>query len=171
MNKVILDVKDILGEVGAEEHYSFQRDFTPIETETTKIEFAEPVTFDIKVENTGSGVRVKGHIKSALILVCSRCLNKFSFPVDWEVDELFSTERLPKEETYTVEDSKIDLGPPTEEEFVLAIPIKPLCREACQGICPVCGQPINEKHKPHEEVKIDKRLEVLKELLKEKEGE
>lgn len=169
MNRVILDVKDVLDEVGAEERYSFKQDFAPIETKATKIEFVEPVTFDIKVENTGTGVRVKGHIKSALNLVCSRCLNEFSFPVDWEVDEVFSTERLPDEEIYMMRDSRIDLGPPTEEAFVLAIPMKPLCREACQGICPICGQPINETHRPHEEVKIDKRLEILKGLLKEEE--
>ncbi|MBE0447906.1 MAG: DUF177 domain-containing protein [Actinobacteria bacterium] len=169
MNRVILDVKDILGEVGLEERYSFKQDFAPIKTETTKIEFVEPVTIDIKVENTGAGVRVKGHIKSALNLVCSRCLNEFSFSVDWEVDEVFSTERLPSEEVYAMENSVIDLGPPSEEAFVLAIPMKPLCKEACQGICPICGQPIDKKHRPHEEIKIDKRLEILKGLLKSEE--
>jgi len=169
MNRAVLDVKDILDELGAEERYSFEQTFSPIETETTNIEFVEPVSFNIKVENTGAGVRVKGHVKSALKLICSRCLNEFSFPVDWEIDEVFSSEPMPEEELYRMQDSKIDLGPPTEEAFVLAIPMKPLCREACQGICPVCGEPIDAKHKPHEEVVIDKRLEILKGLLEKKE--
>ncbi|MCL6473273.1 MAG: YceD family protein [Firmicutes bacterium] len=172
MNKVIIDVKDIMDEVGAEEHRVFEQKFSPIKTETGEIEFVQPVKFDIKMENTGSGVRITGHIKSALKLVCSRCLNEFSFPVDWQVDELFYRKGIPKEEeAYSMENTTIDLGPPTEEEFVLAIPMKPLCHEACQGICPICGELITGEHKPHKEMKIDTRLEVLKKLLKEKGGE
>lgn len=168
MNRVLLNVKDLLAEVGLEERHSFEEEFEPITTETTEIRFAEPVKFDIKLENTGSGIRVKGHIKSALNLTCSRCLNEFSFPVDWAIDEVFFTVPV-EEEAYTVKENTIDLGPPTEEEFVLAIPIKPLCSEACQGICPICGQPITGEHEPHEEMKIDARLEVLRKLLKEEE--
>lgn len=168
MNRVLINVKDLLAEAGSEERYSFEEHFEPIKTETTEITFDEPVKFDIRLENIGSGIRVKGHIKSALKLICSRCLNEFSFPVDWSVDEIFYIEPA-EEEAYTVRDNTIDLGPPTEEEFVLAIPIKPLCSEACQGICPICGQPITGEHEPHEEMKIDARLEVLRKLLKEEE--
>lgn len=167
MNKAVIDVKDIIGDVGAEEEFSFRQKFSPIKTESTNIEFMEPVVFDIKAQNTGSGIRIKGHIKSSLKLICSRCLNEFSFPVDWAIDEIFYKPPAPEEEAYTMKDTTIDLGPPTEEEFVLAIPMKPLCKEACEGICPICGEPINAKHKPHKEVKIDTRLEVLKKLLEE----
>ncbi len=168
MNKVIIDAKDILNEVGAEEHLSFEKVFSPIKVDADQIELVEPVKFDIDLENTGSGIRVSGHVKSALKLTCSRCLTEFSFPVDWHIDELFYKENVPKEEeAYEIRNGTIDLGPPTEEEFVLAIPIKPLCTESCQGICAVCGEVITSKHKPHEEVKVDARLAVLKQLLKE----
>lgn len=168
-NKAIIDIKDVLEEIGGEESFRFEQTFSPIITETTEVEFVEPVKFDIKAENTGSGIRIKGHIKSVLKLVCSRCLNEFNLPVDWNIDELFITEPAPDEEAFAIKNGTIDLGPPTEQEFVLAIPMKPLCSEACQGICPICGEPITGEHKPHEEVKIDKRFEVLKKLLEEKE--
>jgi uncharacterized protein len=167
MNSAIIDVRNILGVVGAESHHAFEREFFPVEAETAHIKFLSPVIFDIVLENTGSGIRVKGHIKSSIELECSRCLSEFAFPVDWNIDEIFYTGVPLEEDGYTVKDEKIDLGPPTEEEFVLAIPIKPLCDEACKGICPICGQPIDEAHKPHEEMKIDARLEILKKLLKE----
>ncbi|MDI6715929.1 MAG: YceD family protein [Actinomycetota bacterium] len=170
MNNVVIDVSGLMEEIGSERHLSFEKEFLPIETEATKIEFVEPVKFDISLISAKGGVRVKGHIKSALKLVCSRCLNEFSFPVDWQIDEVFTTEEIKGEESLTIRNGAIDLGPPVEEEFVLAIPIKPLCSEACQGICPICGQIITGKHKPHEEVKIDARLEMLKKLLKNEEG-
>ncbi len=172
MNKVIVDVKDILNVIGAEEHFSFERDFSPIKVDADQIEFAEPVKFDINLENVGTGIRILGHIKSALKLICGRCLTEFSFPVDWRIDELFYKENMPKEEeAYEMKNGTIDLGPPTEEEFVLAIPMKPLCDESCQGICAICGEVITAKHKPHGEVKIDARLAVLKKLLEEKRKE
>ncbi|HEY3374000.1 MAG TPA: YceD family protein [Candidatus Aquicultor sp.] len=167
MNQVILDAKDIMGNVGSEERRSFEHEFAPIETETGKIEFVEPVKFDIRIENTGSGVRVTGHIKSALKLICSRCLTEFSYPVDWKIDEIFYSDEAPEEEAYAMKETKFDLGPPTEEAFVLDIPMKPLCTESCRGICPTCGQQITEEHKPHEEQAIDARLEILKKLLEE----
>lgn len=172
MNKVILDVKDIMGDVGADKKFTFEHEFNPIKTETSEIEFLEPVKYDIRVENTGSGVRVKGSVKSALKLVCSRCLSEFSFGVDWKIDEIFYLGEPPEEEAYRMQETRIDLGPPTEEEFVLAIPMKPLCDESCQGICPTCGQVITAEHKPHEEDVTDPRLAVLKKLLKkESEGQ
>jgi uncharacterized protein len=155
--------------VGAESHHKFSEDFSPITTETTKIIFLEPISFDVVLENTGSGIRIKGHIKTSVELECSRCLVMFGFPIDWSIDEIFYTGTPLEEEGYTVKDEKIDLGPATEEEVVLEIPMKPLCKEACKGICPTCGQPIDENHKPHDEDNIDARLEVLKKLLKENE--
>ncbi|MDI6816383.1 MAG: DUF177 domain-containing protein [Actinomycetota bacterium] len=171
MNRVILDVKDILGDVGAEKSYSFERDFNPIISETTKLAFSKPVNFDIIIENTGRGVRVKGRISSAVFLECSRCLNEFEFPVEWEIDEVFVTETMPGEDVYTIDETRIDLGPPAEEAFVLAVPMKPLCHDACAGLCPVCGEPLDEHHRAHEEEKVDARMEALRQLLEDKGGE
>jgi uncharacterized protein len=168
MNKVIINIRNILGEVGLEMHESFTQEFVPIKTELTEVVFVDPVNFDINLENTGSGIRVKGEIKSAIKLECSRCLTEFKLPVIWAIDDIFYTGTPLEEEGYAVKDEKIDLGPPTEEQFVLSIPIKPLCDEACEGICPTCGKPIDESHQPHDEDKIDARLEILKKLLDEK---
>lgn len=167
MNTAVIDVRDLLGSVGAESRHKFEEVFSSIKVESTIVKFLSPVVFDLILENAGSGIRVKGHIKSSIELECSRCLTEFGFPVDWNIDEIFFIGVPLEEEGYAVKDDKIDLGPPIEEEFVLAIPIKPLCDEACKGICPICGQPIDEAHKPHDEMKVDARLEVLKKLLKE----
>lgn len=171
MNRVIIDAKDILGDVGLEQSYKFEQDFDPIVSETTKFAFSKPVLFDIKLENTGRGVRVTGKVSSEMILECSRCLGEFSFPVEWDADEVFATEKMPDEETYVMDDTCVDLGPPAEEAFVLAVPMKPLCDDACSGICPVCGELVDEKHEAHDEEKVDARMEVLRQLLKDEEDE
>lgn len=170
MNRVIIDAKDILGNVGLEQSYKFEQNFRPIFSETTKYVFAKPVFFDIKLENTGRGVRVTGKVSTEMTLECSRCLGEFSFPVEWDADEVFILEKLPGEETYVMDDTQVELGPPAEEAFVLAVPMKPLCDEACAGICSVCGELVDEKHEAHGEENVDARMEVLRQLLKRPEG-
>lgn len=171
LNRVIIDAKDILGDVGLEQSYKFERDFNPIVSETVKYVFGKPVVFDIKLENTGRGVRVTGKVWTEMILECSRCLREFSFPVEWDADEVFALEKVPGEETYAMEDTRVDLGPPVEEAVVLAVPMKPLCDDACAGICPVCGELVDEKHVAHDEEKVDARMEVLRQLLINREDE
>jgi len=48
------------------------------------------------------------------------------------------------EETYSIEDGKIDLAPPLTEEIIANIPIKVLCRTDCRGLCPICGNNLND---------------------------
>lgn len=47
------------------------------------------------------------------------------------------------EETYA--GREIDLDPLVREQFLLALPPYPLCRESCKGLCPACGQNLNER--------------------------
>ena len=59
----------------------------------------------------------------------------------------------------------IDLDPIVREQVLLALPVTVLCREDCKGLCPRCGQDLNEKdcgHSGHKE--IDVRLAKLKDI-------
>ncbi len=61
----------------------------------------------------------------------------------------------------------LDLEPLVREEMLLAIPINPICRLDCKGLCPICGGNLNETLCTHEDEEIDSRLSVLKTLLDE----
>ena len=69
-----------------------------------------------------------------------------------EIDEVFYDEPiLPFEEI-------------AREQVLLLLPLKPLCREECLGLCPTCGSDRNLASCACAEEKIDPRLEVLKSL-------
>jgi uncharacterized protein len=51
------------------------------------------------------------------------------------------------------------------EYILLEIPISPLCRPDCKGLCPICGNNLNEDTCHHEEEAGDPRLASLKALL------
>jgi uncharacterized protein len=106
----------------------------------------------------GDAVHVRGRLDARLGVECSRCLERFAFPVDRQLD-LFYLPRLPRqqeeEEDVELQDrdlvvayyaaGRIDVGDAVREQLILALPMKRLCREGCRGLCPVCGGNRNER--------------------------
>ena len=62
-------------------------------------------------------------------------------------------------------DEQIDLGQLVLEQFYLAVPMKPLCRESCRGLCPECGTNLNTGTCSCMREWVDPRLEGLRALL------
>ena len=117
-----------------------------------------------------------GRVQSTLTLICGRCLEETPFPVDLPFDLLY----LPHHENVgegevEVEDDdltaayyrddQIDLGQLVVEQLLLAVPMKPLCRESCRGLCPDCGTNLNTATCSCVRAWTDPRLEGLKSLL------
>jgi len=136
-----------------------------------------PLHADLSVRKMGEAVYVKGKIKTLLSFVCSRCLIPFEFPVDSPFDLIY----LPEEFAVAKEgldgddlnisfyfSRKIDLREVVLEQLNLTFPVKPLCSEECQGICPVCGKNINSGDCSCVSRDSDSRLEKLKIFLKDK---
>jgi uncharacterized protein len=62
------------------------------------------------------------------------------------VNERFVDERGPgDDDAYLVEDDFVDLAPLAHDAIFLDLPLAPLCREDCQGLCPHCGIDRNEE--------------------------
>jgi uncharacterized protein len=133
------------------------------------------VLVSIKVSRFGDRVIIEGSIRASADLKCSRCIKDFSVPLN--VD--FSTELVPFEETYeeherelTVaeldtgfyRDDEIDLESLVREHILLSLPMKPLCKSECQGLCPSCGKDLNKVSCECSRETIDPRLEPLKRL-------
>jgi uncharacterized protein len=108
-----------------------------------------PAALDATVHKDKNRFRLVGTLRTALELGCSRCLETFQLPVNASFDvrylpqsENTGEEREVEEDDLSdafYKDEQIDLGQLMEEQFYLALPMKPLCREDCQGLCPVCG--------------------------------
>jgi len=96
-------------------------------------------------------VHVRGRLTAQLGVDCSRCLTAFSYPVVQELD-LFYLPRvagLDSEEDAELSDrelvvayydgAQVDLGEMIREQLFLGVPMKRLCSDGCQGLCPSCG--------------------------------
>ncbi len=97
-------------------------------------------------------LRVKGQIRIDLELTCARCLQGFPFPLDLEVDRRFiagedpfisTQESLMQDDIVFLPDGLFSPLRMVEEEFILELPMIPLCQEECRGLCTSCGQDRN----------------------------
>jgi len=119
----------------------------------------------LRLSRNSRGVLVQGTLESEIIGECARCLETTYVPVSFELEELF-TYPPNAEEPYSVEETGIlDLAPLLREEAILAVPMVVLCRPDCAGLCPQCGQNLNEGACDCAQEDPDPRLAGLRALL------
>jgi len=95
------------------------------------------------LEAFAEGLVADGLISAPWQAECRRCLSPVAGNVDVDFREVF--ERQPTEgETYKLGHEEVDLEPLIREAVLLALPLTPLCRSDCEGICPTCGADLNE---------------------------
>jgi uncharacterized protein len=134
-----------------------------------------PVTLVADLHKDAQKVRLTGRVTATLELDCSRCVEPFAIPVDSRFDMLFlpQSENTGDEEREVKADDLgvsyyqhdvIDLGDVVREQLYLALPMKPLCRDDCRGLCPVCGKNRNHEECTCQAEWIDPRLEPLRKL-------
>ena len=113
------------------------------------------------------GIYLSGKLHSKMAQPCVRCLENADVPITIKIDELFYyPPPVQSEEEYLItDDGFANLAPLIHELTVLSMPIQPLCKVDCQGLCMVCGQNLNEGDCDCEEDNIDPRMAVLKSLL------
>jgi uncharacterized protein len=137
-----------------------------------------PVVLETTIAKDKKKVRIVGHAATTLELACSRCLDGYEVPVDARFDLVYlPAADAPGEDEVEVRDEdintafyrdgSIDLAELLHEQFYLLLPMKPLCRVDCKGLCPMCGTNQNVTTCACETRWVDPRLEGLKALLKE----
>ena len=110
---------------------------------------------DVTVEKTGDNVFVRGDLRGHLEVPCARCLASASIDLAAPIHMTYgraTDEELAAEVEMTDDDvdfstfdgEEIDLGALFREQILLAIPMTPLCRPECKGLCSQCGKDLNE---------------------------
>ena len=131
-----------------------------------------PLRVDLGLDAVVEGILVRGTVDFDLEVPCARCLTPQRLEHTIPVAELFTDPRKVEEEAddedgYRIDDdlAHIDLGPLLRDTVVMEVPVRVLCRDDCQGLCPVCGTDRNETdcgHRPDEDP--DPRWAALAEL-------
>lgn len=138
-------------------------------------DFRFPSLFDVALSYYRSGQQLffRGSFRGNVEGRCSRCLKSYSFPVVKEYDFILTPEPLvSKNGRVTREElglsfyagDEVDLSPFIREQLLLALPIRPLCDEACRGLCAACGANLNLERCSCEVTTGDPRMAVFRSL-------
>ncbi len=115
----------------------------------------EGLDYDLMLTNAGEGILATGMVRGHVVGTCDRCLDPAAFDLAAEVDEYFLF-KAPSETSSLGDgeddvdfalvgsDHTIDLTEALEAAVLMDTPFVVLCREDCKGLCPVCGQNLNE---------------------------
>ena len=101
------------------------------------------VTVDVVLESVPKAVIARGSVSAPWTGECRRCLREAAGEVSVEVVEVFEEDHDP-EQTYPLEPDRLDLEPLARDAVLLELPLAPLCRPDCRGLCPTCGADLNE---------------------------
>jgi len=130
-----------------------------------------------ELHKDGEEVAFSGDIETVATLLCSRCLETYRLPLDLHFDLKYTAEpeaagageSRVDEHSITVvhfDGARIGLDDLLAEQILLGLPLKPLCREDCGGLCPQCGANRNTQACGcSTERGADPRLAALKKLL------
>jgi uncharacterized protein len=105
----------------------------------------------VNVGRTPQGLLFTGTFGADTVLECVRCLRPFEQELRWTWSELyaFTSKSVSESGLILPEDAQVDLEPLIREYALLEIPIKPICRPDCLGLCPVCGEDLNVRDCGH----------------------
>ncbi|MGQ9657465.1 MAG: YceD family protein [Fimbriimonadales bacterium] len=150
-----LDLNDVVQHPGRRVEY-------PIELWLEREEappLAEPIRGVLVAESGGRILRLSGNFHTVVWLECGRCLSYFQLPVAFELHEEYSLAGTPaglsasgyaevedRDSFPVFEGNWLYIGDLLRQYLLLELPMAPVCREDCQGLCPTCGQNLNEAH-------------------------
>jgi uncharacterized protein len=139
------------------------------------LRLADPIEGHVRLSRTNRGLIVHAQLETSIEAECSRCLKDIEVPIQIGIDE----EALPSIDIHTgaplapepggvdeplrlTDHHELDLETAVREAIQLGEPIAALCREDCPGLCPVCGERLEDGDHDHPTDDVDPRLEALR---------
>jgi uncharacterized protein len=152
-------------EVGYKREFPFEFEQVQISDDLDLHHFEGVAT----IGRTPQGLIVQADFSAETTLECVRCLNDFNHQLDWNLTELyaFNEKSVTDSELILPDDAHIDLQPLIREYALLEVPIKPICKTDCQGLCSVCGEDLNQIDCGHKDFTEESPFSALKDLLEE----
>ncbi len=144
MQQLTVPVADILGRPGEYRDLDLEATLTGVGNALVRLE-ERPLRARLRAESVVEGILVSGRVEGATTTTCARCLRETPGRVRLELCELHLTPDRPaaEEDAYRLAGTDIELEPMLRDAVALALPLAPLCRDDCPGLCATCGRDLN----------------------------
>jgi uncharacterized protein len=159
---LVIDVHELLETPGSRRPLGFSALVDGLDVGVVGVR--DEIGFDLILEAIPEGILVQGTLSGAYTGSCGRCLAPVGGPLEVKVAEIYRPAGGVWEEGYVIDHETVDLERLVRDTVGLEIPLNPLCRPDCAGLCSRCGADLNEGpcDCPHDEG--DPRWSALKEL-------
>ncbi|KUO95608.1 YceD family protein [Ferroacidibacillus organovorans] len=137
--------------------------------EASGVASMEPLLVDVKAVADAIELTLAGHVETLVKFRCVRCLELFSSRIQTSFQEVFCRTKLTAEQDEAEVIHWVDRDVPIDayaiQAVLLAMPMNPLCKPDCLGLCPACGINHNEAHCSCNAESIDPRWDELANLF------
>jgi uncharacterized protein len=170
-NPLVLDTRELGRRAGSMRTVRFPAPApADLGVELIAVPAGSEIDLDLRLESVMEGVLVSGTAAVHLAGECGRCLEPVTDILTVPIQELFAypdstTETTAEDETAQMEGDLLDLEPTLRDAVVLALPLTPLCREDCAGLCAECGERLDDLPEDHTHDATDSRWSALHDLL------
>ncbi|HBQ86501.1 MAG TPA: hypothetical protein DER33_05165 [Syntrophomonas sp.] len=166
---MVINVADLKLHPRTSQEFRLQENFSDELLAHLNGHFLEPVKVTIKFENTGRILVGQGMVHTVINLICSRCLKDIAHQVNTPINVVAASpdEDHTEAEEYLLElrdNGDVDLSSSVEEAILFSLPLNPLCKDDCLGLCSGCGVDLNTRKCRCEQQEIDPRWQKLNEL-------
>ena len=164
---MFIDLKQLFGVVGDSKPIQYEMDLSQVKLYSGD-PFKTPVLIKGAVVNHAGIVELNYHAIFELSMPCDRCLTDMVKDYDMAFEHILVNELNASysDDFILLEDSKLDMDELVVSDILLELPLKILCKDDCKGLCPICGQNLNEKVCSCKDKQLDPRLEALQKLLR-----
>ncbi|MPN25311.1 hypothetical protein SDC9_172719 [bioreactor metagenome] len=165
-----INIQQVKDNIGATQNFRLCFSAADLFEESEHTWINDPIVAAGEIVNDGLLLKVGGVIELTANFECDRCLEKYTKCTKIAFLEEFreTSERNGSDEINTYHGDEINIGELLRESIILATPLKTVCNEDCQGLCPKCGTNLNISTCACEKGVIDPRLAALQQLLDKK---
>ena len=164
----VVDTRPLGRRPGSYKRVQLTIDLTaPVGLEVIAVPKGGQLDLDLRLESVAEGVLVSGTASGRAVGECGRCLGEAVVDVTAEIRELYAypesttAATTDDDEIPRLVDDLIDLEPLVRDEVVLALPLVPLCRPDCAGLCATCGERLDDLEPGHSHEILDPRWAAL----------
>lgn len=123
--------------------FAFESELGPLEFAGGEVNLIKPVTVQGQAIADSEGINVNGVLRTAFETQCAKCLKLLVEQLNASFDVRYQ-KASDDDETYTYEGDTIDITQMILDHVLLTLPIRSVCDSSCKGLCPNCGQNLNE---------------------------
>ncbi|MCI9336030.1 MAG: DUF177 domain-containing protein [Lachnospiraceae bacterium] len=170
---MLVNLSDVLTSEGMEIKREVPLEMTCYENGTESFEITSASLVSFTAVNAGEGKAVfRGHAAAGFRGLCDRCLTEVPVALELDFERTILSPEMRGEEADDLsfmDGFSLDVDALVHDEILINWPAKILCRDDCKGICPVCGQNLNERECGCDTFVPDPRMAVIQDIFKNKE--